>query len=106
MKKEIHFDANELLRAVAETRDHVRGTRKITMRATQVVLPPPVKAIGPREVLSIRHKLNVSQPVFARILNVPEVTAVSWERGRRQPSGAALRLLHIARRHPEALLQA
>jgi putative transcriptional regulator len=42
--------------------------------------------------------------VFARLLNVPTVTAASWEKGRRKPSGAALRLLQIARKHPEALL--
>ena len=37
------------------------------------------------------------------MLNVPVVTAISWEKGRRQPSGAALRLLEIAREHPEML---
>ena len=38
--------------------------------------------------------------------NVPEVTAVSWEKGRRSPSGAALRLLQIVRKHPDLLLRA
>ena len=51
----------------------------------------------------IRARLKVSQPVFAAMLNVPTVTAVSWEKGRRQPSGAALRLLEIARKRPEIL---
>jgi transcriptional regulator with XRE-family HTH domain len=55
-------------------------------------------------VRSIRRKLNVSQPVFAARMNIPTVTAASWERGRRKPTGAALRLLDIARKHPEVLL--
>ncbi len=32
-------------------------------------------------------------------------TEISWEQGRRTPSGAALRLLRIAESHPEHLLQ-
>jgi putative transcriptional regulator len=58
------------------------------------------------KVVAARQALNVSQPVFARLLNVPTMTAVSWKKGRRKPSGAALRLLQIAREHPEALMEA
>jgi putative transcriptional regulator len=50
--------------------------------------------------------MNVSQEVFARLLNVPLVTAKSWEAGRRKPSGAAARLLQVAERKPELLLDA
>jgi len=76
------------------------------MRTTQVKLPDPAPEITPDEVVAARQALNVSQPVFARLLNVPTVTAVSWEKGRRKPYGAALRLLQIAREHPEALMEA
>jgi DNA-binding transcriptional regulator YiaG len=31
------------------------------------------------------------------------VTAISWENGSRKPSGAALRLLAVAKHHPDAL---
>jgi putative transcriptional regulator len=106
MKKDITFNAADLLRAVKETRDHFRGKKKLTMRVTHVALPEPAPQLGPQEVLSIRQRLNVSQPIFARMLNVPEITAVSWEKGRRHPSGAALRLLQLARRHPEVLQHA
>lgn len=37
------------------------------------------------------------------MLNVPKVTAESWEKGRRKPSDAALRLLQIIEKHPEVL---
>ena len=49
--------------------------------------------------------MNISQAVFADLLNVPKATAISWERGLRSPSGAALRLLQIAKERPEALLE-
>jgi putative transcriptional regulator len=63
-----------------------------------------VKPLTPSQVRSIRKKLNVSQPIFAAMMNIPTVTAASWERGRRKPTGAALRLLDIARKHPEVLV--
>ena len=51
---------------------------------------------------------DVSQSVFAALLNVPKVTAISWERekGRRKPTGAAWRLLDLVRRKPEILQEA
>lgn len=102
---EIQFNADDLLDAVEEVRDHVTGKSKVTLRTTQVNLPGPAPDISPEEIAAARKKLNVSQSVFAQLLNVPTVTAVSWEKGRRKPSGAALRLLQIARNTPEALLE-
>lgn len=104
-RKAMPLDADELIRALTDIRDHVTGRRKVTMR-TFVVSVPPIERISPRTVRAIRSRLRVSQKVFARILNVPLVTEVSWEKGRRNPSGAALRLLQIARNEPKALLVA
>ena len=103
--KDVTFDANEFMQAVEQVRDHVTGRRKITMRTVGVSVPQADK-LGARQIRSIRTRLNVSQEVFARMLNVPIVTEASWEKGRRNPSGAALRLLQIARNKPEALLEA
>lgn len=100
-KKTFAFNAEELVRSVEDVRDAVAGRRKLTLRTT--ILPKPAPVVGPREVKRLRSRLKMSQPVFAAVLNVPIVTAISWEKGRRQPSGAALRLLEIARRHPEVL---
>jgi DNA-binding transcriptional regulator YiaG len=73
---------------------------------TNLMLPTAVEAIDPKEISGIRRRLNVSQPVFAALLNVPLATARSWEQGKRRPSGAALRLLDLARQRPEILLAA
>ena len=104
--KDIELNADELIQALTDVRDHVTGRRKITMRTTTVALPARVQRMRPEEVRAIRRKLKLSQGVFARLLNVPVVTEASWEVGRRNPSGAALRLLQIARKEPEVLLTA
>ncbi len=104
--KEIEFNAEELLTSLRQHADHLEGKKKVTMRVSRLFLPPPVKVIKPREITAIRTKLNVSQPVFASLLNVPVTTARSWEQGKRKPSGAALRLLDLARRQPKILLAA
>jgi putative transcriptional regulator len=98
--KEISFDAEALVASVEAMADHVRGERKLTLRR-RTLLPSPVKPLAAQDVLEIRQRLNFSQAVFASLLNVSRVTAISWEKGRRRPSGAALRLLELARRRPE-----
>jgi len=103
-RKNIVFNAEEFLQVIEETASHVSGRQTIPMKTTKLSLPPRIEMMTPGEIQSIRKRLKVSQDVFARLLNVPTVTEVSWEVGRRNPSGAALRLLQIARRCPDALL--
>jgi putative transcriptional regulator len=57
----------------------------------------------PTEIKAIREKLDVSQAEFAELLGVSKRTLQEWEQGRCKPTGAALKLLMVARRHPEAL---
>lgn len=102
--KGIEFNADDLVGSVEAFARHLTGKQKLTLRTATMPLPPQVKSLTPSQVRSIRKKLNVSQPVFAAMMNIPTVTAASWERGRRKPTGAALRLLDIARKHPEVLL--
>lgn len=83
-----------------EGADHAAG--KITARTHR--LTARAASMTGDEIAVIRSQLNVSQAVFAELLNVPKATAVAWERGLRLPSGAAVRLLQIARDNPEALI--
>ncbi len=103
--KEIKFDAETLVRSVEEFVEHLQGRRKLTLRVTTITIPEPVKPMKPREIGAIRRRLNMSQAVFAAMLNVPPATERSWEKGRRRPTGAALRLLDLVRRKPEVLLE-
>ncbi len=97
-KTEHPFNAETL---VARVEGFAAGRESVRERT--VKLPPPVKSMPAREIRAIRALLGCTQIEFAALLNVPKVTAISWENGTRKPSGAALRLLAVARRHPEAL---
>ena len=97
-KTESPFNAEML---VARVEGFAAGRERTHERT--VKLPPPVKAIPAKEIRAIRTLLGCTQTEFAALLNVPKVTAISWENGTRKPSGAALRLLAVAKRHPEAL---
>jgi putative transcriptional regulator len=97
-KIEITFDAATLL---ARVEGFASGRE--ASRERMVKLPPPVKAMAAEEIRALRVRLGCTQVEFAALLNVPRVTAISWENGTRKPSGAALRLLAVAKHHPEAL---
>jgi putative transcriptional regulator len=97
-KTEIPFDATELVARVERFATGREPARERTLK-----LPPPVKPMPAKEIRAIRARLGCTQVEFAALLNVPKVTAISWENGTRKPSGAALRLLAVAKHHPEAL---
>lgn len=97
-QKEIEFDADLLLARVERV-----AAGKETVSEHRIKLPMSVKPISAREIRAIRTKLGFTQIQFASLLNVPKITAISWENGTRKPSGAALRLLAVVRKHPEAL---
>jgi putative transcriptional regulator len=97
-KKQIVFDPEAL---VARVERFAAGRERT--RLAKMKLPPPVRAIPAREIRAIRARMGCTQMEFAALLNVPKVTAISWENGTRKPSGAALRLLAVAKHHPEAL---
>ena len=101
MKKEL-FD--ELKASLNEALDHAQG--KITLKTKNVPIPELPKVRPAKDIVRIRKRLGVSQAVFARVLGVARDTEISWEQGRRKPSGPALRLLEIAERHPEHLVEA
>lgn len=106
MKKqpvEIEFDGDELVAAVQEMVQTIRDGRAGELRThIRRVIPP----LSPEEIRAIRKKWGASQAVFADILNVPMKTYISWESGSKNPSGAALKLLTIAKEKPDALLVA
>jgi putative transcriptional regulator len=73
----------------------------VTQRKAKVVPPP---AYGANRVRSVRQRMGLSQPIFARTLNVSVQTVRGWEQDVRRPDGATARLLEIAETHPEVLL--
>jgi DNA-binding transcriptional regulator YiaG len=76
--------------------------KKLAVRVSE--LPPPPKPLTPNQIRAIRQSFNVSQAIFARIINVSLNAVESWEQGVRRPREATLKLLTIAHQHPEILL--
>lgn len=106
--KKIHrlsdAEFSELRAGANEALAHAQG-KKVTLRTRSVPRRQKPLAFTPSRIRSIRKRLNVSQPVFAQLLYVTKATASKWEQGLRKPSGSALRLLEIAEKQPQVLVQ-
>jgi putative transcriptional regulator len=92
--------------AVAYERGELPGTRvdrvEITARQARVPAPP---SYSPEQIRAIRHGLSVSQQVFADLLNASASAVRAWEQGAREPDGPTRRLLQIAERDPDVLME-
>lgn len=80
------------------------GVRQVVTARSAAAPPAPQYSAG--DVKEIRYKLELSQPVFAQVLNVSPETVRAWEQGKKQPGGPAARLLEIADQHPDWILTA
>jgi putative transcriptional regulator len=58
-----------------------------------------VEALSPDEIRALREREHLSQPVFARYLNVSKNLISDWERGVKKPGGPALRLLTVVKKN-------
>jgi len=89
-----------ILEVVQETARglHAAGVMdQITLREFDRLCPPPVEPLRPEEIKRIRETSQVSQAVFAALLNTSVSTVRKWEIGQKRPSGTALKLLHLVR---------
>ena len=59
----------------------------------------------PTNPKDVRKKLKLSQPEFAEFVGVKVATLRNWEQGRRKIPATARRLLHIAEKHPEIIIE-
>jgi putative transcriptional regulator len=70
---------------------------KATMREFDALCLTPVTPMAPDEIRALREREQVSQPVFARYLNVRKDAVSKWERGEKRPDGPSLKLLNLVR---------
>lgn len=70
---------------------------KVTMREFDQLCVPAVEALSPEEIKQLRESFKLSQAVFASMLNIKTPTVQKWEIGAKKPSGAALKLLRLAK---------
>lgn len=88
--------------AVAIERGQAEPAKRRTVTA-RVATGTAAPRYAAGKVALIRSKLGLSQPVFAKALNVSPATVRSWEQNQRIPDGPSRRLLEIADRHPEVV---
>ena len=89
---------SEALAAIHETVDalhEIGAVDKQTMRDFDALCLTPARPLSPDEIRAIREREHLSQPVFARYLNVSKNLVSDWERGIKKPGGPALRLLTV-----------
>lgn len=95
-------DFDQLIGGVNEVIAHIEG--KQTLRKTVIGVPDEPPVYTAEEVRKVRETLQLSQGLFAKVLNVSVNTVRKWEQNERHPSGPSARLLQIAQVHPEYLL--
>ncbi len=86
---------NELLSGVKEMNEIRAGKRK-PVRTTKLSL---------NEVTKVRQKLKLTQTQFATAFGISVSTLRNWEQGHRNPTGAAITLIKVAKKHPKAILE-
>ncbi|MHB1529512.1 MAG: helix-turn-helix domain-containing protein [Acidiferrobacteraceae bacterium] len=92
---------SEAFAAIHETMEalhEVGAVDKQTMREFDATCLTPVTTLAPEEIRAIREREHLSQPVFARYLNVSKNLVSDWERGIKKPGGPALRLLAVVQK--------
>jgi putative transcriptional regulator len=98
-KRKFKSDAFEAIHQSAMALRQVGAIDKATMRQFDETCVSAPSAISPVQIKRIRESAHVSQPVFALYLNTSESTVQKWEAGTKRPSGMALKLLSIVRKH-------
>ena len=92
----------QLKESLADVRSFEKG-KAVDLRVAEIPRVP--EHMTPQKIRAIRNSLKASQPLFALLLNVSPKAVQSWEQGLRHPRAAALKLLAIAQKNPQVLLQ-
>jgi len=88
----------ELMQGVNEMGEHREG--KITLRQYEVEALP-VPEVTAAEIVSLREKLHMSQPVFARKIRTSPDTLKNWEQSKSKPNAQAALLIKLVQRFPD-----
>jgi len=93
--------ADQIRKGLEEAIRHAKG--EVTLKTTMLEVPDRPPELGAEDVTRIRLNNQMSQAVFARLLNVSPKTVQSWEHGTRKPSQAALRLIQVFEQNPHGV---
>jgi putative transcriptional regulator len=85
----------EAIHATAKGLHNTDVMDQVTLHEFDRLCLTPIEPMEPETIKKIRETANVSQAVFAAILNTSLSTVQKWEIGQKRPSGTALKLLHL-----------
>jgi putative transcriptional regulator len=95
MPKKYRSDAIAAIHETMEALHEVGAVDRQTMREFDETCLTPIEVMLPEQIKALRIREHISQPVFARYLNVSKNLVSDWERGVKKPGGPALRLLTV-----------
>ena len=95
MPKKYRSDALAAIHETMEALHEVGAVDRQTMREFDETCLTPIEVMLPEQIKALRIREHISQPVFARYLNVSKNLVSDWERGVKKPGGPALRLLTV-----------
>lgn len=95
MTKKYKTDALAAIHETMEALHEVGAISKQTLREFDDACLTPIEPLNPEAIRELRLREHISQPVFARYLNVSKNLISDWERGVKKPGGPALRLLTV-----------
>lgn len=95
MAKKYRTDALAAIHETMEALRDIGAVGKQTMRQFDEACLTSIRVLTPAEIKALRNRERISQPVFARYLNVSKNLVSDWERGVKKPGGPALRLLTV-----------
>ncbi|ANK76690.1 transcriptional regulator (plasmid) [Ensifer adhaerens] len=98
-KRKFKSDVFDAIHSAVEDMSAAGTIDKETMRTFDETCLSIPQEMTPAEIKALRENNHVSQPVFARYLNTSGSTVQKWETGAKRPSGPALKLLSIVRKH-------
>jgi len=92
-------DAFAAIHETMEALHEIGAVNKQTMREFDAACLTPIQVMSPEEIRELRDRERLSQPVFARYMNVSKNLVSDWERGVKKPGGPALRLLAVVKKN-------
>lgn len=93
---------SRILDEMQETTEGMLRSKIITQHQADEIIAlcqTQVIQLSSSDIKQIRESLNVSQSVFASLLNISPSTVQKWEIGDKRPSGSSLKLLNVVKRH-------
>lgn len=98
-KTKYKSDAFEAIHTAAAALHTVGAISKSTMRDFDEAAFVDPEPLTPAQIKKIRESARLSQALFARRLNTSASTVEKWEIGAKRPSGLALKMLTVIRKH-------